>query len=127
MEPLRSFVDVDTTQQLIPYSSRSFSNWTESETSNWEAPNYKVEYMSNGLVKLTLSSLRSADRMSLIIPVSSNLLSFDLGTGEERRFKLNNDIYSISFSGVYDKKVEVILRFEDYTKIDDAYLIDISS
>ncbi|GIS32524.1 MAG: hypothetical protein Ct9H90mP4_04380 [Gammaproteobacteria bacterium] len=42
--------------------------------------------------------------MSLIIPVSSNLLSFDLGTGEERPVKLNNDIYSISFSGVYDKK-----------------------
>ena len=130
LEPLRSFVDVDTTQQLIPYSSRGFSNWTESEISNWQAPNYKTEYMANGLVKLTLSSLRSADRMALIIPTSSGLLSFDLGRGEERPVKDrmgSNEIYSISFSGVYENKIEVLLRFENYTKMDEAYLIDISS
>ena len=39
----------------------------------------------------------------------------------------SNEIYSISFSGVYDNKIEVLLRFEDYTKMDEAYLIDISS
>tara|TARA_B100000579_G_scaffold61422_1_gene44833 strand:- start:90 stop:2315 length:2226 start_codon:yes stop_codon:yes gene_type:complete len=126
LEPLRSFVDVDTTQQLIPYSSRVFSNWTESDTSNWQAPNYETEYMQNGFVKLTLKSLRSADRMALIIPVSSGLLSFDLGKGEERPIG-SNEIYTISFSGVYDNEIEVILRFEDYTNMNEAYLIDIST
>ena len=103
-----------------------FSNWTESDISNWQAPNYETEYMQNGFVKLTLKSLRSADRMALIIPVSSGLLSFDLGKGEERPIG-SNEIYTISFSGVYDNEIEVILRFEDYTNMNEAYLIDIST
>jgi len=129
MEPLSSFVDTGSTKKLLPYSDSLYSNWNSSVSSGWEGPEYEKIYMPNGDIKLKIKSNRSADRVALLIPEGSNLLSFNLGSGEKKPSldRGYQGFYFIYLSGIYDKEIEIMLKFENYKFIEGAYLIDIST
>ena len=134
IEPLSSFVNTQDTRALIPFTKEYvFRYWAETRSSGWEGPSIEKETKidENKLVKLNLSSNRSASRLVLLLPKDSGLKSFLLGSLEIEpvlsSWGLYKGYYVIYLNGIYDKPVELTLNFDSDKSEASAYLMDIST
>ena len=69
--------------------------------------------------------------MVLLLPESSKLKSFNIGSQEVEvsvsSMGSYKGYYLIYLSGIYDKKVDLTLNFEEYTNEIEGFLLDIST
>ena len=134
IEPLASYVDVENTQAIASYAPEyKFRYWAESISSEWKEPSIAIKARTKNIdsMAVTLKSNRNASRIILLLPEASKLKSFNIGSqiinvspSTSGPFK---GYYSIYLNGVYDKQIDLILNFENYTKETKGYLMDIST
>ena len=134
IEPLTSFVDVTNTKAIASYAPHyQFRYWADSVSSEWTEPSIEVKkrVKDSNSIAVRLKSNRNASRVVLLLPESSKLKSFNIGSqaisvspSTRGAFK---GFYLIYLNGIYDTQVDLILNFEDYTKEIEGYLLDIST
>ena len=134
IEPLASFVNVENTKAIASYAPEyKFRYWAESISSEWKEPSIAIKARTKNIdsMAVTLKSNRNASRIILLLPETSKLKSFNIGSqtinvspSTSGPFK---GYYSIYLNGVYDKQIDLILNFENYTKETKGYLMDIST
>ena len=81
-------------------------------------------------VEALISTERGADWLTLVLPQSSNLISYEIGSErydahliEKGHYK---DNYVLGFHGIQNKPVDLILNFKDSSTY-SGYLLDVSS
>ena len=133
-EPLASYVDVADTKAIASYAPEyQFRYWADSTSSEWIGPSIEVKEKIKDLNSTTvrLKSNRDASRLILLLPESSKLQSFNIGSQEIKVSPSNRGAfkgyYLIYLNGIYDKQVDVILNFENYTQEINGYLLDVST
>ena len=134
IEPLASYVDIENTKAIASYAPEyKFRYWAESISSEWKEPSIAIKARTKNIdsMAVTLQSNRNASRIILLLPEASKLKSFNIGSqtinvspSTSGPFK---GYYSIYLNGVYDKQIDLILNFENYTKKTKGYLMDIST
>ena len=134
IEPLASYVDIENTKAIASYAPEyKFRYWAESISSEWKEPSIAIKARTKNIdsMAVTLKSNRNASRIILLLPEASKLKSFNIGSqtinvspSTSGPFK---GYYSIYLNGVYDKQIDLILNFENYTKKTKGYLMDIST
>ena len=134
IEPLASYVDIENTKAIASYAPEyKFRYWAESISSEWKEPSIAIKARTKNIdsMAVTLKSNRNASRIILLLPEASKLKSFNIGSqtinvspSTSGPFK---GYYSIYLNGVYDKQIDLILNFENYTKETKGYLMDIST
>ena len=134
IEPLASYVDIENTKAIASYAPEyKFRYWAESISSEWKEPSITIKARTKNIdsMAVTLKSNRNASRIILLLPEASKLKSFNIGSqtinvspSTSGPFK---GYYSIYLNGVYDKQIDLILNFENYTKDTKGYLMDIST
>ena len=133
-EPLASYVDVADTKAIASYAPEyQFRYWADSTSSEWIGPSIEVKEKIKDLNSITvrLKSNRDASRLILLLPESSKLQSFNIGSQEIKVSPSNRGAfkgyYLIYLNGIYDKQVDLILNFENYTQEINGYLLDVST
>lgn len=134
IEPLSMYVNTKQAESLLPLNSQILStNWAKTDPSGWEGPSLKAysTMQSDQTVRLKLKSNRSASRLVLLLPADSGLDSFALGELQVKpalsKRGLYKDHYVIYLNGVYDKVVDLSLKFKAVNAKTEGYLIDIST
>ena len=134
IEPLASYVDVVNTRAIASFAPEyEFRYWANSISSGWIEPSIDLKEKIKGTnsVKLRLKSNRQASRVVLLLPESSKLKSFNIGS-QEVEVSVSSvgsykGYYLIYLSGIYDKKVDLTLNFEEYKNEIEGFLLDIST
>jgi len=119
----------------LPFGNTQQKNWTDSSLSGWPAPELAVreEFVTEGAraVTVTLSSVRGADAIGLVMPIEAKLRQFQLGSQTYDATPINSGAlkghYFIKLIGVYHQPVTLTLEFDTITPIDNVYLIDFST
>ena len=122
-------------RELLPFGNSKQKNWSYSELSGWLGPalTIKSDQIKGGIrtVEITVQSNRGADSLGLVIPGTSKLSGFKLGTQTYVPKVLNSGMfdqsYYLKFVGVYYQPVSFILTFDSSEPIVDAFLIEMST
>ena len=98
---------------------------------NLTAIEFKFLIFSLTSMEVRLKSNRDASRLILLLPEVSKLQSFNIGSQEIKVTPSSRGAYKgyylIYLNGIYDKQVDLILNFENYTQEIDGYLLDVST
>ena len=134
IEPLTAFVEMTNTKAIAAYApDYQFRYWADSISSEWNEPSIEVKerIKDSHSIAVSLKSKRNASRIALLLPEASKLKSFDIGSQTISVSPFIRGAYKgyylIYLNGIYDKQVDLILNFEDYTKEIEGYLLDIST
>jgi len=136
IEPLASVKRLHLEEKkLLPFGNAQQKNWTDSSLSGWSAPGLAVreDQVTDGAraVAVTLTSVRGADAIGLVIPIEAKLRQFHLGSQTYSARPINSGVLTghnfIKLIGVYHQPVTLTLEFDTITPIDDVYLIDFST
>ena len=134
IEPLSSYVEITNTKAIASYApDYQFRYWADSISSEWIEPSIEVKekIKDSHSIVVRLKSNRNASRIALLLPEASKLKSFNIGSQTIRVSPFTRGAYKgyylIYLNGMYDKQVDLILNFEDYTKEIEGYLLDIST
>ena len=134
IEPLTSYVDVANTKAIASYApDYQFRYWADSTSSEWIGPSIEVKEKFKDLnsIAVRLKSNRDASRLILLLPEASKLQSFNIGSQEIKVSPSSRGAYKgyylIYLNGIYDKQVDLILNFENYTQEIEGYLLDVST
>lgn len=134
IEPLTSYVEMTKSKAIASYASDyQFRYWADSISSEWIEPSIvvKEKIKDSHSIAVRLKSNRNASRIALLLPEASKLKSFNIGSQTISVSPSTRGAYKgyylIFLNGIYDKKVDLILNFEAYTKEIEGYLLDIST
>ena len=134
IEPLTSFVEITNTKAIASYApDYQFRYWADSISSGWIEPSIviKEKIKDSYSIAVNLKSNRNASRIALLLPEASKLKSFNIGSQTINVSPFTRGAYKgyylIYLNGMYEKQVDLILNFEDYTKEIEGYLLDIST
>ena len=134
IEPLSSYVEITNTKAIASYApDYQFRYWADSISSEWIEPSIEVKekIKDSHSIVVGLKSNRNASRIALLLPEASKLKSFNIGSQTISVSPFTRGAYKgyylIYLNGMYDKQVDLILNFEDYTKEIEGYLLDIST
>ena len=134
IKPLTSFVEITNTKAIASYApDYQFRYWADSISSGWIEPSIEIKEKIKDpySIAVSLKSNRNASRIALLLPAASKLKSFNIGSQTINVSPFTRGAYKgyylIYLNGMYDKKVDLILNFEDYTKEIEGYLLDIST
>jgi hypothetical protein len=115
------------------WSEKDVENVSAAEIANASSPSltiHKKEQSEQGYsVEVSISTNRRADWLTLVLPQSSNLLSYELGNEKYDanlvKRGLSKDNYVLVFHGIQNKQVDLTLNFEG-SDTHSAYLFDVS-
>jgi len=134
IEPLSSYVEITNTKAIASYApDYQFRYWADSISSEWSEPSIEVKekIKDSHSIVVRLKSNRNASRIALLLPEASKLKSFNIGSQTISVSPFTRGAYKgyylIYLNGIYDKQVDLILNFENYTKEIEGYLLDIST
>jgi len=136
IEPLASIKILHPEERaLLPFSDVKQTNWSYGELSGWSGPEAAIssDLVENGVrtIEISLQSIRGADSLGLLLPASSKLRAYQLGSQTYEPFLHTsgtlNGFYYIKAIGVYYQPIQLTLIFDSTEPINDAYLTDIST
>jgi hypothetical protein len=132
-ERLTSVNAFDQSLPVYGWSQKDIENVSETEIANVSSPSLTIHKKAQSeqgySVEVSISTKRAADWLTLVLPQSSNLLSYEL---ENEKYDANliekgrsKDNFVLVFHGIQNKQVDLTLNFED-SGTHSGYLLDIS-
>lgn len=132
-EKLTSVTEFSQSLPVYAWSDTAIDNVSETETVDVNSPDltiHKKGQSEHGYsVEVSISTNRGADWLTLVLPRSSNLLSYELGNeiydANLVKKGFSEDNYVLVFHGIQNKQVDLTLNFEGSDTY-SGYLLDVS-